>query len=311
MRPPSQSAVSSVRTRSPASAALTATAVSLLALWPTLAAATPFTFSTGSVTNQIASASRPGPSSGVNQETESGDDFILSAPTQITSASFTGLLPQGVPLSSVSNVVAEIYRVFPNDLDVGRTSGPPTFSTSQVPTRVNSPSDVEFTSRDSSSAGELSFSTTLLSSSFTANNSVDTGIHPMPNQKTGGEGPTTGQEVRFDLTLTTPFDLPADHYFFVPQVELSNPNEHFLWLSASRPIDATGTPFTPDLQAWARNAELDPDWLRIGTDIVGAGTFNLAFSLAGDAAAVPEPASLALLGAGLLGLGLLLRHRRA
>ena len=51
------------------------------------------------------------------------------------------------------DVVVEIYRVFPNDSDVGRTSGSPTFSTSQVPTRVNSPSDVAFDSRDSSGSG--------------------------------------------------------------------------------------------------------------------------------------------------------------
>jgi hypothetical protein len=46
---------------------------------------------------------------------------------------------------------------------------------------------------------------------------------------------------------------------------------------------------------------LAPDWLRVGTDIVGAGTFNAAFSLTG---VIPEPASLALLGAALAGMGL-------
>lgn len=276
----------------------------VVALTSGVANATPFTFSTGSVTNQIGSASRPGPSAGIDQETESGDDFILTTPTQITSATFTGLLPQGTSLSDISNVVAEIYRVFPKDSDVGRTSGPPTFSTSRVPTRVNSPSDVALVSRDGSASGELSYSAAVLSSSFTVQNSVDTGIRV----GTGGEGSRTGQEVQFNLTLTTPFDLPADHYFFVPQVELSDPSQHFLWLSASRPIDATGTAFTPDLQAWVRNAALDPDWLRIGTDIVGAGTFNLAFSLAGTSAEVPEPATMALLGVGLLGSSLLRRR---
>ena len=41
-----------------------------------------------------------------------------------------------------------------------------------------------------------------------------------------------------------------------------------------------------DLQAWIRNANLAPDWLRIGTDIIGAGTFNMTFSLTGNT--IPE-----------------------
>jgi hypothetical protein len=39
-----------------------------------------------------------------------------------------------------------------------------------------------------------------------------------------------------------------------------------------------------DLQAWIRNSDLAPDWLRIGTDIIGGTTpptFNMTFSLAG------------------------------
>jgi len=53
--------------------------------------------------------------------------------------------------------------------------------------------------------------------------------------------------------------------------------------------------FAPDLQSWTRDANLDPDWLRIGTDIVGgnfAPTFNAAFSLTGIA---PDTGSTALL----------------
>ncbi len=75
---------------------------------------------------------------------------------------------------------------------------------------------------------------------------------------------------------------------------------NFLWLSAPKPIVAPGTPFTPDLQSWIRNANLDPDWLRIGTDITHQGPFNAAFSLSGDT--VPEPGTLTLLGIGLAGL---------
>jgi hypothetical protein len=71
----------------------------------------------------------------------------------------------------------------------------------------------------------------------------------------------------------------------VPQVQLSGTSPQFYWLSAPRPIVAPGTPFptgTTDLQAWIRNSALDPDWLRVGTDIVGGSTpptFNATFTL--------------------------------
>ena len=249
-------------------------------------------------------------------EIEAGDDFFLGSETRINGASFDGLLvpgPSGV-LPTISQVLIEIYRVFPADSNVARTSGPPTFSTPQVPTRVNSPSDVAFDSRDSL-GGSLIFMPTVLSASFTANNSVKPGgIHPMPGQTTGGNGPVTGQEVQINVTFLSPFDLPGDHYFFVPQVLLSNGGD-FFWLSASRPISGAGTtPFPPgvtDLQAWTRDAPLDPDWLRVGTDIVGGGTpptFNNAFSL--DGTVVPEPTTgmLILAGVSLIVLG---RRRRS
>ena len=209
------------------------------------------------------------------------------------------------------------YRVFPNDSNVGRTSGSPDFSTAQVPTRVNSPADVAFASRDSATVGQLTFTTSVVSSTFTAANSIQPGgIHPSPNQATGGNGSLTGQEVEFDVTFATPFNLPADHYFFVPQVALTNGGQ-FYWLSASRPItggpDIHGNPTTPfpagttDLQAWTRDAMLDPDWLRVGTDIVDtigtptAPTFNAAFSVSGDV--VPEPGTMAgvVMGLGFIG----------
>jgi hypothetical protein len=249
--------------------------MSLLLLAPS-ASANSYFFSTGNPDGKMATASRPGPGSGsgVNQETESADDFVLDTHTFINSATFTGLLPSGIKLSEVAQVRVEIYRVFPKDSDLTRTPN--------VPTRANSPSDVEFDDRDSASAN-LTFTTTLLNPTFTAGNSVDTGIHPSPNQKTLGEGPVSGQEVRFNVRFTTPFYLPPDHYFFIPQVLLNNPNAHFLWLSAPKPIVAPGTPFAADLQEWIRNADLDPDWLRVAIDIVGAPpAFNAAFSLAGD-----------------------------
>jgi len=63
------------------------------------------------------------------------------------------------------------------------------------------------------------------------------------------------------------------------------------------------------LQGWTRDQFLDPDWLRVGTDIVDtvnvptAPTFDFSFSLEGDV--VPLPATLPLFATGLGGLGLL------
>jgi hypothetical protein len=282
--------------------------VALLTALP--ASADPFFFSTGNVTNLIATATRP--ESAGKFEIESADDFVLTTPTAISSATFTGLLTGGAMIADIAEVRVEIYRVFPADSNVGRTSGAPTFSTSQVPTRVNSPSDVEFADRDTSpSPGNLTFTTKDLGASSALNSVQPGGIHPMPDQKTGGNGAISGEEVEFDVNFTTPFDLPADHYFFVPQVEITTADGEFLWLSGTRPIVFPGTPFPPgftDLQSWTRDMALDPDWLRVGTDIVGAGTFNEAFSLSG--ATIPEPASVALLGVGLVGLGALYRRKK-
>jgi hypothetical protein len=278
---------------------------SLMTIATAPAVADPFLFNTGNVNGLMAAATRP--SSAGKIEIETGDDFIVSSHTQLNSATFTGLIPSG---ASVSSVRVEIYRVFPADSIVGRTSGPPTFSTSQVPTRVNSPGDVAFSVKESS---ELTFSTSLLSANFTASNSVQPGgINPKPGQTTGGNGPVSGQEVQFTVNFSSPFDLPADHYFFVPQVELDNGND-FLWLSTPRPIVAPGTPFLGDLQAWTRDANLDPDWLRIGTDIVGgtpAPTFNMAFSLEG-VNAVPEPSTWAMLLLGFAGVGFMAYRRKS
>jgi hypothetical protein len=257
--------------------------------------------------NQMAIATRP--ESGSAFEIEAGDDFVLGSRTIINTASFVGLIvPGSGGTPAISQIVAEMYRVFPLDSNTARTPN--------VPTRMNSPSDVALVSRDSASS-ELTFSSSVLSATFTALNSVQPGgIHPSPFQNTMGNGPLTGQEVQINLTFATPFDLQADHFFFVPQVLLTNGGQ-FYWLSASRPISGAGTtPFPPgvtDLQAWTRDTFLDPDWLRVGTDIVGGATpptFNTAFSLEGTV--VPEPATMwvFLLGVAAISGGRLFASRR-
>ncbi len=279
---------------------LLAASLSILAAPP--AFADPFFFSTGDPDGLIATASRP--DSPGRPEIESADDFVVGQNTSITGGSFTGLLTGGVSLAAIGEVVIEIYRVFPNDSDTTRTAN--------VPTRVNSPSDVAFASR-SSSAAELLSVAAIVTPSFTTSNSVLNGIHPSPGQFTGGDGPITGQEVRFNLSFTSALILPADHYFFVPQVQVTG--GEFYWLSAPRPITPPGVPFPPgstDLQSWVRNDALDPDWLRVGTDITHQGPFNAAFSLSGDTVtAVPETQTFALLLAGFVAMGLFARtHRR-
>lgn len=254
-----------------------------------------FSFSTGDPDYRIATGAQAG---GASKEIESADDFILTKNTQLNQASFTGLLANGATLDDIANVNVEIYRVFSKD-----SANPPS---GRVPTRVNSPSDVAFASRESA-GNSLSYSITSLSDTVTAANSVVNGIHPIPDQTTGGEGAISGREIRFNVNFNDAISLAADHYFFVPQVELKNGN--FLWLSAAKPIVGGSGPFTPDLQSWIRDENLAPDWLRIGTDIVGGTAFNQAFSVSG-VSAVPLPGATWLFLSGMLGLmGLGKRHQ--
>jgi hypothetical protein len=255
--------------RLPAGKAAVAALASLLLA--SHASAASISFSTGEPDGKIATLSRPSLPGTI--QTETADDFVVTQAVVIESATFTGLLPLGASPGSVTNVEIEFYHVFPGDSETNRTPA--------VPTRTNSPGDVEIASatRDGLN-GTLSFAATLVNSSFTASNSVINGIHPSPAQFTSGEGPVTGEEIVLTVSFNPPIALPAGHYFFRPEVASSSGN--FLWLSAPRPIVAPGTPFLGDLQSWIRNDALAPDWLRIGTDITHQGPFNAAFSLSGE-----------------------------
>ena len=261
------------------------------------ASAAPFSFTTGSPDGLIGTLSQP---AGLGHiQTETADDFTLGAATSLTSATFTGLLPLGTPTTAISDVEIEFYHLFPVD-----STSPPS---GNVPTRAGSPADVEIGAATREAAAHtLAFTTTLLNPDYHVANSLGVGGIPALGAPgfpfTGGQGPTSGEEVLISVDFTLPVDLPADHYFFRPEVEL--PSGGFLWLSAPKPL-----PAPVDLQSWTRNDDLSPDWLRIGTDITHQGPFNAAFSLSGETA-VPEPTTIALLGAGIVSLSLIRRRSK-
>jgi hypothetical protein len=238
-----------------------------------------FVFTTGAPDGRLGALSRR-PSPG-KIETETADDFIFQQTTVMTGATITGLVPLDTPLENIKEVELEVYHVFPLD-SAFPASG-------NVPSRANSPSDVEIDSATRArSSGTLKISTSLLNPVFSVDNTVVNGINKLPNAvRTDGEGPATGEEIEITITFTSPIILPAGSYFFRPEVLVSSGD--FLYLSAPRPIIAPGTPFVGDRQAWIRNSNLAPDWLRIGTDIIGGTTpptFNMAFSFSSET--VPE-----------------------
>jgi hypothetical protein len=182
------------------------------------------------------------------------------------------------PVANITNVEVELYHVFPLD-SINPPSG-------HVLSRANSPSDVEINAatRDGSDR-TLAFVATPLATGVSVANTVLNGINPSPS-RTNGEGPAIGDQIQITMTFTRPIVLPAGHYFFRPDVLVTDGD--FLYMSASRPIASPGAPFTGDLQAWIRNSRLAPDWVRIGTDVIGATphatppTFNMTFSLSGN-----------------------------
>jgi len=250
---------------------LTAALITAGACLATPAWADTFFFTTGNADARLGALSRSESSGKI--ETETADDFILTETTVIKGATITGLI--NAPLGNISNVEVEFYNKFPLDSVI-----PPS---GRVLSRVNSPADVEIdaATRDGS-VGTLSFSARSLNGSFSVLNSVVNGINPTPS-RTGGEGPASGEEVQITITFAKPILLPAGQYFFRPDVLVNGGD--FLYLSAPR---SPGVPFVGDLQAWIRSSRLAPDWLRIGTDIIGGDTpaatptFNMTFSLAGN-----------------------------
>ena len=180
------------------------TALALAVSCVAAATADIFYFSTGEPDGLMAVASHPAGT--YTDENEAADDFTLASETLIIGATFYGLLPYDSSPADIGDVIVEIYRIFPDDSDLDREI--------QVPTRTNSPSDVAFDSR-AASEGSLFYVVTVLDPQYQAANSVTNGIFPAPYQTTGGEGPVAGQLVRIDVLFDAPFDLPADHYFFV------------------------------------------------------------------------------------------------
>ena len=146
-------------------------------------------------------------------ETETADDFFLKQTTVLTGASIKGLISPATPLANIANVEVELYHVFPLDsANADPLAG-------NVPSRTNSPSDVEIdaATRDAS-LGTLRFAVRLLNANSMVLNTVVNGINKKPNSTTHGEGPATGEEVEIAITFTSPIILPAGHYFFRPEV---------------------------------------------------------------------------------------------
>jgi len=243
-----------------------ATMMASILLVAQLATAETFSFTPGDPDGKVGALSRRASPGKI--ETETADDFVLQQTTIINKATIKGLLPTGTDLRKINDVEVEVYHVFP--LDSAPFSG-------KVPSRTNSPSDVEIdTATRDASAGTLKFSATLESASFSVDNTVVNNI-----KVNGGEPGVTQEEVEITITFTSPIILPAGNYFFRPEVLVTGAD--FLYLSVPRPIVPPGNAFVGDRQAWIRNSNLAPDWLRIGADIIVDGdTFNMAFSLNGE-----------------------------
>ena len=197
-----------------------------------------FFFSTGDPDGKMAMASRP--SSAGKIEIESADDFVLTAPRASPARPSPVSCRRTASLSDMTNVRVEIYRVFPLDSTIPRQwqcAHADQFSLGRGVRRTDA------------AAHNLTFTPGIINSSFTAQIPSSTGSIRNPTsipRRGTGHGPRGSVQRDFESAFT----LPADHYFFVPQVQLSNGD--FFWLSAPKPIVAPGTPFRhrpPDLDS--------------------------------------------------------------
>jgi hypothetical protein len=157
--------------------AIPAALIGLLPATPAAADVFPFVFSTGNPDGKIATLSRT--ASPGKLETETADDFVTTHATDIDSATFTGLIVGGATPADVTDVEIELYHVFPID-----STNPPD---GRVNTRTNSPSDNNLAAADGA-LGQLSFTTKVLSASFTAANSVVNGINASPTSSRAEKG---------------------------------------------------------------------------------------------------------------------------
>ena len=201
--------------------------------------------------------------------------------TSITDATFTGLLPPGpVRLSARSSSRSTAY--FRRTRMSGAPAGRHVLD-AEVPTRVNSPSDVEFADRDSARSLTSDF-TIADSAAFTAANSVQPGgIHPnraKPRRQWFGH--RRGGAVRRELHR--PLHPPRRSLF----LRASGPGRTAAISSGCRRRD--GDPFPPASPTCRAGPAMQFARSRLAARRHGhrraarpAPTFNAAFSLSGTA----------------------------